>query len=96
MSELAADDQPAFIINLGDNFYMNGVKNINDERFQVKGKINKFLRKKNFRKHLKMFMKKKHLVFLGFQFLVITIIMEIYKLKLIIQIGVLDGFKNKN
>nr|CAD2125938.1 unnamed protein product [Meloidogyne enterolobii]CAD2140309.1 unnamed protein product [Meloidogyne enterolobii] len=34
MSELAADDQPAFIINLGDNFYMNGVKNINDERFQ--------------------------------------------------------------
>uniref|UniRef100_A0A915LV88 Calcineurin-like phosphoesterase domain-containing protein n=1 Tax=Meloidogyne javanica TaxID=6303 RepID=A0A915LV88_MELJA len=35
MSELAADDQPAFIINLGDNFYMNGVKNINDERFQI-------------------------------------------------------------
>jgi hypothetical protein len=38
-------------------------------------------------------MKKKHLVFHGFQFLVIMIIMETYKLRLIIQIGVLDSFK---
>ncbi len=31
--------KPEFLLALGDNFYHNGVKNVNDERFKVR-KIN--------------------------------------------------------
>jgi tartrate-resistant acid phosphatase type 5 len=40
MSNVAKKYGPQAILALGDNFYYDGVKNVNDKRFEVKSKTN--------------------------------------------------------